>query len=66
MAIKMLVKRVFTISAIKESFLRLNANFIQYNMQYIACESALLAQETLFLTLEEKNTFFAQRFPKSA
>ena len=33
-------------------------------MQYIPCNSALLAQETLFLT--QKGTFFAQRSPKSA
>ena len=31
-------------------------------MQYIQCKSALLAQETLFLT--QKGTFFAQRSPK--
>ena len=36
----------------------------QWNMQYIPCNSALLAQETLFLT--QKGTFFAQRYPKSA
>ena len=35
---------------------------IQCNMQYIPCISALLAQETVFLT--PKSTFFAQRFPK--
>ena len=33
-------------------------------MQYIPCNSALLAQETLFLT--QKGPFFAQRSPKSA
>ena len=33
-------------------------------MLYIPCNSALLAQETLFLT--QKGTFFAQRSPKSA
>ena len=32
-------------------------------MQHIPCNSALLAQETLFLT--QKGTFFAQRSPKS-
>ena len=32
-------------------------------MQYIPCNGALLAQETLFLT--QKGTFFAQRSPKS-
>ena len=32
---------------------------IRYNMQYIPCNSALLAQETLFLT--QKGTFYAQR-----
>ena len=40
------------------------ANLIQYNMQYIPCNSALLAQETLLLT--QKGTFFVQRSPKSA
>ena len=40
------------------------ANLTQCNMQYIPCNSALLAQETLFLT--QKGTFFAQRSPKSA
>ena len=40
------------------------ANSTQYNMQYIQCNSALLSQETLFLT--QKRHFFAQRFPKSA
>ena len=33
-------------------------------MQYLPCNSALLAQETLFLT--KKGTVFAQRSPKSA
>ena len=40
------------------------ATLTQQNMQYIPCNSALLAQETLFLT--QKGTFFAQRSPKSA
>ena len=40
------------------------AKSTQWNMQYIPCNSALLAQETLFLT--QKGTFFAQRSPKSA
>ena len=40
------------------------ANLTQWNMQYIPCNSALLAQKTLFLT--QKGTFFAQRSPKSA
>ena len=31
-------------------------NLTQYNMQYIPCNSALLAQEPLFLT--QKGTFF--------
>ena len=39
------------------------ANSAQYDMQYIPCDSTLLAQETLFLT--QKNTFFTQRFPKT-
>ena len=40
------------------------ANLTHNNMQYIPCNSALLAQETLFLT--QKGTFFAQRSSKSA
>ena len=40
------------------------AKLAQWNMQYIPCNSALLAQETLYLT--PKGTFFAQRSPKSA
>ena len=40
------------------------AKLTQWNMQYISCNSALLAQETLFLT--QKGIFFAQRSPKSA
>ena len=40
------------------------AKLTQRNMQYIPSNSALLAQETLFLT--QKGTFFAQRSPKSA
>ena len=40
------------------------AKLAQWNMQYIPCNSALLGQETLFLT--QKSTFFAQRSPKSA
>ena len=40
------------------------ANLTQWNMQYIPCDSALLVQETLFFT--QKDTFFAQRSPKSA
>ena len=43
---------------------RIFAKLTQWNMQYIPCNSALLAQETLFLT--QKGTFFAQRSPKSA
>ena len=40
------------------------ANLTHWNMQYIPCNSALLAQETLILT--QKGTFFAQSSPKSA
>ena len=40
------------------------ANLIQYNMQYILCDSALLAKEALFLT--KKRHLFVQRLPKSA
>ena len=40
------------------------AKLNQWNMLYIPCNSALLAQETLFLT--QKGTFFAQLSPKSA
>ena len=39
------------------------AKLTQWNMQYIPCNSAILAQETLFLT---QKTLFAQRSPKSA
>ena len=35
------------------------ASLTQYNMQYVPCNSSLLAQETLFLT--KKNTFFGKR-----
>ena len=38
--------------------------FANLNMQYIPCNSELLAQVTLFST--QKDTFFAQRSPKSA
>ena len=38
------------------------AKLTQWNTQYIPCNSALLAQETLFLT--QKGTFFAQRSKK--
>ena len=38
------------------------ANLTQKNMQFILCNSTLLAQETLFLT--QKGTLFAQRSPK--
>ena len=58
------VRRVFTIFATNVSFLCVTANFIQFNMQYIRCNSALLAQETLFLT--PKSTYLAQRISKSA
>ena len=57
MATKIFVKRIFTI------FTTI-ANLTQYNMQYVPCNSSLLAQETLFLT-KKKNTFFGKRFPKS-
>ena len=40
------------------------ANLNQYNMQYIPCNSALLAKEALFLT--KTGTFFVQRFLKRA
>ena len=40
------------------------ANSTQSNMQYLPYNSALIAQETLFLT--QKGTIFAQRSPKSA
>ena len=41
---------------------RIFANLTQYNMQYIPCNSALLAQETLFLN--QKGTFFTLDFQK--
>ena len=40
------------------------ANFTQYNLQYILCNSVHFAQETLYFT--HKNAFSAQRFPKNA
>ena len=40
------------------------AKLTKWNMQYIPCNIALLAQGTLFLT--QKGTYFAQRSPKSA
>ena len=55
MATKIFVKRIFTI------FTTI-ANFTQYNMQYVPCNSSLLAQETLFLT--KKNHFFWQKISK--
>ena len=67
MAMKISVKRLFTIFASNASFFVRNRKFAKLtlcNMQYIPCNSALLAQETLFLT--QKGTFFAQRSPKSA
>ena len=39
------------------------ANLIQYNMQYVPCNSALFTQETLF---DQKEHFFDQSVPKSA
>ena len=38
------------------------ANLTQYNMQYIPCNSARLAQKTLFLT--KKSTFLFKDFQK--
>ena len=38
------------------------ANLTQYNMQYILCNSALLAQETLFFT--QKGIFLPEDFQK--
>ena len=38
------------------------ANLIQYNMQYMPCNSALLAEKTLFLT--QIGTFFPQKISK--
>ena len=52
---KSLVRRVFAIFATNASFLLIIAQ-IRYNKQYVPCYSALLAQETLFLT--QKSTFF--------
>ena len=40
------------------------ANSIQYKMQYMPCDYALLAQKTLFLSQE--STFFVPSLPKSA
>ena len=62
MAMKIVVKRVFTISATNALFLRAIANLTQSNMQYMPCNSALLAQETLFLT--QKGTFLPKDLQK--
>ena len=40
------------------------ANLTQLNMQYIPCNSALLAQETLFLTQTPKSHFIPQKISK--
>ena len=69
MAMKIFVKRVFTIFASNASFLSVIANLQNQlseicNTYHVITNSALLAQETLFLT--QKGTFFAQRSPKSA
>ena len=61
MALQIFVKRVFTIFATKTSFLRLIANLTQYNMQYMQCNSVLLAQETL---LHRKTRFLPKDFQK--
>ena len=53
MAIKVFVRRVFAIFGDKCVVFARNckfANLIQYDMQYTPCNSALLAQKTLFLT----------------
>ena len=64
MAMKIFVKRVFTIFASNALFLRVIANLQNLlNMQYIPCNSALLAQETLFLT--QKGTFFLPKISKN-
>ena len=55
MAMKIFVKRDNCVVFARN---RKFANLIQYNMQYKPCNSALLAQETMFLT--QKGTFFTQ------
>ena len=52
--------RIFATNSL---FLRVIANLTQYYMQYIPCNSALLARETLYFTA--KKHFFAQSLPKS-
>ena len=64
MAIQIFVWRVFAIFAIN-AYNNKFANLIQYNMQYITCDSAPLAQETLFLT-PKKKTFFCPKSSKFA
>ena len=59
---KSFVWRIFAIVATKAPFFRVLANSIQYNTQYISCNSALLAQETLFLT--PKGTFLPKDLQK--
>ena len=48
MATKVFARRIFAIFATNASFLRIVANSIQYDMQYVPCNRALFAQETLF------------------
>ena len=63
MATKVFVRRLFTYFATNASFLRVIANLIQYNMQYIPCNSALLAQETMLLfTKNPKIPNFSHNF----
>ena len=63
MAMQIFVWRVFAIFATNASFLRIIANLqIHYEMQFLPCNSALLAQDTLFLT--QKGTFFCQKISK--
>ena len=52
--------RIFATNSL---FLRVNANLTQYYMQYIPCNSALLARETLYFTAK-KNTFMSKVFQK--
>ena len=65
MEMKIFIKRVFTIFASNASFFARNRKFAkltQWNMQYIPCNNALLAQETLFLA--QRAPFLAKVFQK--
>ena len=62
-AVKVFGKRIYTIFARNELFVRLIAKLTQYYIQFMPSKDALLTHEVLFLT--QKAPFFDQRFPKS-